>query len=91
MLLFNFSFDIVPIFTSTSIWSIIISIRRNEFFSVKEVGREWVFDQMQDAFILVDELYGYLDSNSYAKKIFTELNSKRKNAIVSGELLTIFL
>ncbi len=91
MLLFNFSFDIVPIFTSTSILSIIISIRRNEFFGVKEVGREWVFDQMQDAFILVDELYGYLDSNSYAKKIFTELNSKRKNAIVSGELLTIFL
>ena len=91
MLLFNFSFDIVPIFASTSILSIIISIHRDEFFGIREVGREWVFDQMEDAFILVDELYGYLDSNSYAKKIFTELNSKRKNEIVSGELLTIFL
>ena len=91
MLLFNFSFDIVPICASTSILSIIISIRRNEFFGIKEVGREWVFDQMSDAFIIVDELYGYLDSNSYAKKVFPELNSKRKNAIVSGELLTIFL
>lgn len=91
MLLFNFSFDIVPICASISILSIIISIRRDEFFGIKEVGREWVFDQMTDAFILVDELYGYLDSNSYAKKVFPELNSKRKNAIVSGELLTIFL
>lgn len=63
MLLFNFSFDIVPIFASTSILSIIISIRRDEFFGLKEVGREWVFDQIEDAFILVDELYGYLDSN----------------------------
>lgn len=91
MLLFNFSFDIVPIFASTSILSIIISIRRDEFFGLKEVGREWVFDQIEDAFILVDELYGYLDSNSYAKKVFPELDSKRKNEIVSGELLTIFL
>lgn len=91
MLFFNFSFDIVPIFASTSILSIIISIRRDGFFGIKEIGREWVFDQMGDAFILVDELYGYLDSNTYAKKVFTELNSKRKNEIVSGELLTIFL
>jgi len=91
MLVFNFSFDIVPIFASTSILSIIISIHKDEFFGIKEVGREWVFDQMEDAFILVDELYGYLDSNSYAKKIFPELNSRRKNEIVSGELLTIFL
>jgi len=91
MLLFNFSFDIVPIFASTSILSIIISIRRDGFFGIKEIGREWVFDQMADAFILVDELYGYLDSNTYAKKVFTELNSKRKDEIVSGELLTIFL
>ena len=91
MLLFNFSFDIVPIFASTSILSIIISIHKDEFFGIREVGRAWVFDQMEDAFILVDELYGYLDSNTYAKKIFPELNSKRKNEIVSGELLTIFL
>ena len=28
---------------------------------------------MEDAFVIVDEMYGYLDSNAYARKIFPEL------------------
>lgn len=90
MLYFNFSFDIVPVCASLSILSIIISIHRNEFFGITERGHQWVFDQMEDAFVLVDEMYGYLDSNSYAKKVFTELNQKRKNETVSGDMYRIF-
>ncbi len=90
MLYFNFSFDIVPVCASLSILSIIISIHRNEFFGITERGHQWVFDQMEDAFVLVDEMYGYLDSNSYAKKVFTELHQKRKNETVSGDMYRIF-
>ncbi len=91
MLLFNFSFDVVPICASLSILSIIISVHRDEFFGVMEIGREWVFEQMGDAFVIVDELYGYLDSNAYAKKVFSELKSMRKNKTVTGKLYELFI
>ncbi len=91
MLFFNFSFDIVPICASLSILSIIISVHKDEFFGIMEIGREWIFEEMEDAFVIVDELYGYLDSNAYAKKVFTELNSLRKNKTVSGKLYEMFV
>ena len=90
MLLCNFSFDIVPICASLSILSIIISVHRDEFFGITQLGQQWVFEQMQDAFIIVDEMYGYLDSNSYAKKIFPELNHKGPNETVSGDMYRLF-
>lgn len=90
MLLCNFSFDIVPINTSISILSIIISIFKDEFFGIKELGQQWVFEQMEDAFIIVDEMYGYLDSNLYAKKVFNELNYKQKNETVAGDMYRLF-
>ncbi|MCM1540743.1 MAG: ATP-binding protein [Blautia sp.] len=90
MILFNFSFDIVPIFASTSILSIIVSAFRDEFFGITELGQQWVFEQMEDAFIIVDEMYGYLDSNSYARKMFHELNYKRRNETVSGDMFRLF-
>jgi len=91
MLMFNFSFDIVPICASLSILSIIVSVQRDEFFGIMEIGREWVFEQMEDAFVIVDEMYGYLDSNSYAKKVFGELNTMRKSKMVSGKLYELFV
>lgn len=90
MLLFHFHFDIVPIFASLSILSIIISVRREEFFGITHLGHEWVFEQMADAFIIVDSMYGYLDSNSYARKIFPELNYKRQNETVAGDMFRLF-
>ena len=91
MLFFNFSFDLVPICASLSILSITISVHRDEFFGIMEIGREWEFEQMEDAFVIVDELYGYLDSNTYAKKVFTELKSMRKNKTVTGKLYELFV
>ena len=91
MLGFDIPFDIVPICTSLSILTIIISIHRNEFFGIMELGQQWAFDQMEDAFIVVDEMYGYLDSNSYAGKVFPELNHKRKNETVSGDVCRLFM
>ncbi len=90
MLMCNFSLDIVPVCTSLSILSIIVSVVRNEFFGVTELGQQWVFEQMEDAFVIVDGMYGYLESNSYAKKVFEELDRKRKNETISDELLGLF-
>lgn len=91
MLSFNFSFDIVSICASLSILAIVIGVYQGEFLGVAERGREWVFEQMEDAFIIVDKMYGYLDSNSYAQKIFAELRSRHKNETVSEELQELFM
>lgn len=90
MLLVDIPFDIVPIFASLSILSVIIGVHRDDFFGITELGQKWVFEQMQDAFVIVDEMYGYLDSNAYAKKIFPELDYKLLNETVSGDMYRLF-
>lgn len=57
MLLCNFSFDIVPVCASLSILSIIASILNDGFFGVKEIGQQWVFEQMGGT-IGVESEYG---------------------------------
>lgn len=88
---FNFSFDIVPVCASLSVLAIIIGVHKNEFFGITELGRQWAFEQMPDAFIVVDEMYGYLDSNAYAGKVFPELERMRKNEMVSGDVCRLFM
>lgn len=90
MLIFNFPFDIVPVCASLSILFIIISVLQDEFFSVTEFGQQWVFEQMEDVFVIVDRMYGYLESNAYAKKVFSELDSKRKNETISDGMHSLF-
>ena len=46
---------------------------------------------VQTCALPIYELYGYLDSNAYAKKVFTELNHMRKNKTVSGKLYEMFV
>lgn len=62
----NPSINIVPLFASLSIFSVILSAIRNEFFGVTDSGHEWIFEQMDNAYMIVDSLYGYFDSNSAA-------------------------
>ncbi|MCM1253924.1 MAG: ATP-binding protein [Clostridium sp.] len=91
MLYFNPSFDIVPICNSLAILAIIVSIHRNEFFGITDLGRQWAFEQMEDAFIVVDGMYGYLDSNAYARKVFPDLKRMHKNQIVPGDVCRLFM
>ncbi|MCM1044299.1 MAG: response regulator [Candidatus Gastranaerophilales bacterium] len=91
MMSFNFSYDVVPILSSLSILSIVLSIIRGDFFSITDMGHEWVFRQMEDAFVIVDSMYGYLDANAYAKKVFPALNKMSKNKRIPEELYEIFM
>ena len=86
----NLAFDIVPLFGSLSIFSVILSVIKNEFFRVTDSGHEWVFEQMDNAYIIVDDLYGYLDSNNAAKTLFPYIVEYRQNERVSEQLYNIF-
>lgn len=89
-LIVNPAINIVPLFGSLSIFSVILSVIRNEFFRVTDSGHEWVFEQMDNAYIIVDSLYGYLDSNNAANKLFPCINEYRQNERISEQLYEIF-
>lgn len=90
MLTWNLKYDIVPIAASAAIITIILSVVRGEFFGIAEWGREWAFEQMGEAVVIVDNTYNFLDANSYAKTILPELKNQNANTQISERILGIF-
>lgn len=84
------SFDIVPILAALSLLIIIHYVIRGRFFTIADSGREWIFEHIDDAFVIVDTVYGYLDSNTYANQIFTELTEYKKNRRIPEQLYKTF-
>jgi len=89
-LLFYIPYDIVPISASFSILAIIIGVLRGEFFYVTDRGREWVIDNTDNALIIIDSQYGYLDANPAAKKVFPELKRLEKSERIPQEVIALF-
>ena len=89
-LMFKPVYDIVPVASSVAVLAIILSVITGEFFSVTDKGRDWVFEHIEDVFLIVDDTYGYLDSNAYAREVFPELQKKRKTEQISKELVSLF-
>ncbi|MCH5205208.1 MAG: HD domain-containing protein [Oscillospiraceae bacterium] len=89
-LMVNPAFNIVPLFASLSILSVILGVMKNEFFGVKDSGHEWVFEQMDNAYIIVDSMYGYIDANKAARKLFPVLDEYKTGVRVSDGLYNIF-
>ena len=86
MLIFGFDYDIVPILSSVSILFIILGVMHGEMFSVTDRGREWVFENMDGAFVIVDSSFGFLEANAGARRLFKELKRQRRNERISEEL-----
>ena len=89
-LLFVFPFDIVPLSASLSILAIILGVIRGNFFYVTDQGREWVIDHTDNALIIVDNQYGYLDANPAAKALFPELAKLEKSEIIPSNVIDLF-
>ncbi len=88
---FNPHYDIMPLCTSGVIFSLILSMLKGELFNVADQGRMWAFEHVDDAFVIVDSAYGYLDSNEYARKLFPDLVGKARNRKISDELYNIIV
>lgn len=89
-LFFLFPFDIVPLSASLSILAIILGVIRGNFFYVTDQGRDWVIEHTDNALIIVDNQYGFLDANPIAKKLFPELAKLEKSQRIQGELIKLF-
>lgn len=90
-ILLKLPIDIRPIFASGSILFIILGVLKGEFFNVTDQGREWVIEHSDNAFIIADSLYGYLDANPCAKQMFPELRILNKNQPLPERVKELFL
>lgn len=82
--------DLLPVFCSLSLLSVVISMLTGDFFGVTDSGHEWVFRQMVNPYIITDNQYGYLDANEHAKELFPTLRKLRPNERVPQEIVTLF-
>lgn len=89
-ILLNPVIDIVPMCTSLSLLSMVVSIHKDGFFGIKDWGHEWVFEEMEDIYIAVDCFYGFIDANPSAKMVFPELKQIKEGASLEEEILHIF-
>lgn len=90
-ILTHYSYDVMPICASICILTIITGVIRGELLNVVETGREWVVENMGNAFLVVDPMYGYLDANSEAKSMFPQLSVLMRNGAVGEEVYRIFM
>lgn len=90
-ILFQFSFEFVPVFSSIAVLLIILSVVEGDIFSVLDIGRGWVIENFEAVFIIADSTYGYLDSNIFAKQQFEELEGIHKGEKFSQKLRELFL
>ncbi len=89
-LFFMIPYDIVPITASLSILAIILGVIRGNFFYVTDRGRDWVIEHTDNALIIVDNKYGYLDANPVAKQLFPEINRLEKSQMVPSDVIKLF-
>ncbi|MBR6107700.1 MAG: HD domain-containing protein [Oscillospiraceae bacterium] len=90
LLVANPMIDPLPIFSSLALLPVVISMLTDGFFGVTDSGHEWVFKQMENAYIITDSLYGYLDANPQAIALFPELNRLHVNSTLPENLRSIF-
>ena len=89
-LLYMIPYDLVPLASSLSILAIILGVLRGNFFYVTDRGRDWVIEHTDNALIILDNKYGFLDANPVAKELFPELASIEKSEIVSQDVIEMF-
>lgn len=63
----------VPMAASLSLLSVVISMITDGFFGITDMAHQEIFAQMDDAYLITDSLYGFLDANPAALRIFPEL------------------
>ena len=83
-------FDCTSLCNSLAMLSVVISMLTDGFFGVTDFGHEWVFAQMPNAYIITDNLYGYLDANDRAKELYPELARLHQGAVIPKTLAAVF-
>ena len=86
----SFEYNVVPLLSSLALLGIILGVIKGSFLNVIESGRSWFVESMEGALIIVDNLYLYQDSNSYANCVFPELKKLKQGMPVPDRVMNVF-
>lgn len=83
--------EMMPFFCSISLLSVVISMLTDGFFGVTDSGHKWVFQQMENPYIITDSEYGFLDANEHAITLFPSLRALSQNERIPEDVYTLFI
>ena len=86
----SMAFELVPLLSSVSLFGIILGVIKGSFLNAIESGRSWFVESMEGALVIIDNLYLYQDSNSYAKTIFPELKKLQQGTPLPERVMNVF-
>ncbi|MFV0504142.1 MAG: diguanylate cyclase [Lachnospirales bacterium] len=92
--LFGFSpygLDLSPIFMTLVNLYLAYYLYIKNAFLLSSYTRDYILENIDDGYILVDEKGGYLDSNKSAKRIFPKLTNIKKNNNIYNDINAIGL
>ena len=89
-LLLKPGYDISPFFSSLSLLSIVFGVVKGELFTVIDSGKQWLIENIQSLFIIVDSNYCYKDANAYAQHVFPELRRLNRNKPIPDNIRELF-
>ncbi|MBQ8970178.1 MAG: response regulator, partial [Lachnospiraceae bacterium] len=61
-----------------------------ELFTVIDSGKQWLIENIQSLFIIVDSNYCYKDANAYAQHVFPELRRLKRNSPIPENIRELF-
>ena len=85
----NFSYDIGPILTAVAVMIVICFVVEGDKFYLMDIGRSWAIENMNSAFIIMDNAYKYIDSNKFAREQFPEIKRTFRGEILPRQIVDI--
>ena len=84
------AFDASTFITALGVGIIDFGVLKGDFIRVTDMGREWVFNNIDHSFVIVDSTYRFLDCNAEAIRTFPTLSDYRVGRMIPKELLQVF-
>ena len=87
--IFKFNYNIVPVCSAIAMFVVMMSLLKNSFYSVSDMGQGRLFEYVNDAVIMVNGVYEFQSCNGLARELFPELKFLSRNDVLSEEILNI--
>lgn len=88
---FRFKYYIVPVMSAVALFVVVISMIRESFYSVSDLGQDKTFEYVNDAVIVVNGVYEFQSCNNLAAELFPELASMHRNTRLGEDIETILM
>lgn len=89
--IFKFDYNIIPLSSAIALFILVISILKQSFYSVSDLGQNKTFEYVNDAVIVVNGAYEFQSCNNKAKMLFPQLKTLIRNDKLGTELENLLM